>query len=200
MHWFPKKPWKGTSYRCIRINERMDTIIEQAGKYCGFSPNFLHQTLPMLIMWIDPLQVSFKIGCSSSICILYQYKEGQLQPWRPLKNFSKKSRLPFINFLIHIINLSQVKVSEFQFAKFQDCLIKFFHQKYCKQYKSQLKPYKVLKNFDKSLKLPLINENSVTSCFKPKLDICNPNCKINNYIFDQQCFTIEQLATYVSNM
>ena len=119
---------------------------------------------------------------------------------KALKNFSKKSRLPFINFLIHIINLSQVKVSEFQFAKFQDCLIKFFHQKYCKQYKSQLKPYKVLKNFDKSLKLPLINENSVTSCFKPKLDICNPNCKINNYIFDQQCFTIEQLATYVSNM
>ena len=34
-HWFPEKPFKGSGYRCIRINGKMDSIIGQAGEGCG---------------------------------------------------------------------------------------------------------------------------------------------------------------------
>merc|ERR1711887_28726 len=64
-HWFPEKPFKGSVYRCIRINGKMDPIIGQAGEGCGLSSTFLHQTFPSeLTMWIDPLEVS--VFCTST--------------------------------------------------------------------------------------------------------------------------------------
>merc|ERR1711879_48380 len=76
-HWFPEKPFKGSGYRCIRINGRMDPVIGQAGEACGLSPQLIHSTFPSeLTMWIDPLEVSYRIGENGSICVLYEYKEG----------------------------------------------------------------------------------------------------------------------------
>ena len=34
-------------------------------------------------MWIDPLEVSYRIGENGSICVLYEYKEGVNEPWKP---------------------------------------------------------------------------------------------------------------------
>jgi hypothetical protein len=34
-------------------------------------------------MWIDPLEVSYRIGENGSICVLYEYKEGSVEPWKP---------------------------------------------------------------------------------------------------------------------
>jgi len=41
-HWFPEKPFKGSGYRCIRINGKMDPVIGQAGESVGLSSGFLH--------------------------------------------------------------------------------------------------------------------------------------------------------------
>jgi len=88
-HWFPEKPFKGSGYRCIRINNKMDPMIQQAGEACGLSADFLHRLFPNeLTLWIDPLEVSYRIGENGSICVLYEYKEGVTEPWRPALNTS----------------------------------------------------------------------------------------------------------------
>lgn len=88
-HWFPEKPFKGSGYRCIRINGKMDPVIAQAGDGCGLSSTLLHQTFPSeLTMWIDPLEVSYRIGENGSICVLYEYKEGSVEPWKPTINMN----------------------------------------------------------------------------------------------------------------
>jgi protein Tob/BTG len=95
-HWFPEKPFKGSGYRCIRINGKMDPVIGQAGESCGLSSAFLHSTFPSeLTMWIDPKEVSYRIGENGSICVLYEYSEGVNEPWVPAsfrnnKNSSSK--------------------------------------------------------------------------------------------------------------
>lgn len=84
-HWFPDKPFKGSSYRCIRINDKMDPIIEQAGEVCGLSTNFLCQYLSYgFIMWINPLEVSYRIGENGRVYILYKQKKGMMEPWQPI--------------------------------------------------------------------------------------------------------------------
>jgi len=91
-HWFPEKPFKGSGYRCIRINGKMDPIIGQAGEKCGLSSTFLHTTFPSeLTMWIDPLEVSYRIGENGSICVLYEYNDDVKEPWMPPNNLNKHS-------------------------------------------------------------------------------------------------------------
>ncbi|NXN97904.1 BTG2 protein, partial [Rhinopomastus cyanomelas] len=72
-HWFPEKPSKGSGYRCIRINHKMDPIISKAASQIGLSLALLHQLLPSeLTLWVDPNEVSYRIGENGSICILYE--------------------------------------------------------------------------------------------------------------------------------
>nr|AII97777.1 BLTX401 [Nephila pilipes] len=74
-HWFPEKPCKGSGYRCLRINHKMDPLIAKAGDVCGFNEADLRKLLPNeLTMWIDPQEVSYRIGENGSICILYDGK------------------------------------------------------------------------------------------------------------------------------
>ena len=83
-HWFPEKPFKGSGYRCIRINGKMDPVIAQAGESCGLSAALVHSTFPSeLTIWVDPLEVSYRIGENGSICVLYEYKKGVNEPWKP---------------------------------------------------------------------------------------------------------------------
>ncbi|XP_005529353.2 PREDICTED: protein BTG2 [Pseudopodoces humilis] len=72
-HWFPEKPFKGSGYRCIRINHRMDPIISKAASQIGLSLPQLYQLLPSeLTLWVDPYEVSYRIGEDGSICVLYE--------------------------------------------------------------------------------------------------------------------------------
>ncbi|NXO97873.1 BTG2 protein, partial [Certhia brachydactyla] len=72
-HWFPEKPFKGSGYRCIRINHRMDPIISKAAGHIGLSLAQLYQLLPReLTLWVDPYEVSYRIGEDGSICVLYE--------------------------------------------------------------------------------------------------------------------------------
>lgn len=72
-HWFPEKPFKGSAYRCIRINHKMDPLIRQAGNNCGFTEKDLFAILPNeFTMWIDPREVSYRIGEEGSIGLIYE--------------------------------------------------------------------------------------------------------------------------------
>lgn len=71
-HWYPEIPTKGSGYRCIRINGKIDPLIAQAGIAVGISPNRLRKMLPAeLTLWIDPEEVAYRIGENGSICVLY---------------------------------------------------------------------------------------------------------------------------------
>lgn len=72
-HWFPERPTKGSGYRCIRINHKMDPLIAQAAKSCGVSDSSLLRTMfpSELTLWIDPSEVSYRIGENGSICVIY---------------------------------------------------------------------------------------------------------------------------------
>lgn len=75
-HWFPDRPNRGSGYRCIRINGKMDPVIAQAGANVGLLPTVLHSLFPSeLTMWIDPSEVSYRIGENGSICVLYERTE-----------------------------------------------------------------------------------------------------------------------------
>jgi len=125
-HWFPEKPFKGSGYRCVRINGRMDPVIAQAGDNCDLSPTFLHSTFPSeLTMWIDPLEVTFRIGENGSICELYKYCEGVTKPWSPAcfrKNETKERKLRGCEWILKCLRkktpvapdspISQVAVNE----------------------------------------------------------------------------------------
>ncbi|XP_063796773.1 protein BTG1-like isoform X1 [Pseudophryne corroboree] len=72
-HWFPQVPCKGSGYRCLRINHKMDPLIGRAARYIGLSHQRLFQLLPSeLTLWVDPFEVSYRIGEDGSICVLYE--------------------------------------------------------------------------------------------------------------------------------
>ncbi|XP_024240790.1 protein BTG1 [Oncorhynchus tshawytscha] len=72
-HWFPQAPCKGSGYRCLRINHKMDPLIGQAACTIGLTREQLFSLLPSeLTMWVDPYEVSYRIGEDGSICILYE--------------------------------------------------------------------------------------------------------------------------------
>lgn len=72
-HWFPDAPFRGSGYRCIRINHRMDPLVGKAAYTIGLSREQLFSLLPCeLTMWVDPYEVSYRIGEDGSICVLYE--------------------------------------------------------------------------------------------------------------------------------
>lgn len=79
-HWFPEKPTRGSAYRCLRINGKMDPAIEQASVATGIPISYLNKLFPTeLTMWIDPCEVSYRIGENGSICVLYESTGDDLE-------------------------------------------------------------------------------------------------------------------------
>ncbi|KAK2709156.1 protein BTG2-like [Artemia franciscana] len=75
-HWFPERPCKGSGYRCIRINGKIDPLLAQAGEDSGIPATFLYTLFPSeLTMWVDPSEVSYRIGENGSICVLYDERQ-----------------------------------------------------------------------------------------------------------------------------
>jgi len=76
-HWFPEKPCKGSGYRCIRINHKMDPIVARAGTTIGLRESEMFLLLPSeLTLWVDPEEVSYRIGEEGSIGVLYGQDSG----------------------------------------------------------------------------------------------------------------------------
>ncbi|KAJ8016119.1 hypothetical protein DPEC_G00003860 [Dallia pectoralis] len=72
-HWFPQAPCKGSGYRCLRINHKIDPLIGKAACTIGLTREQLFSLLPSeLTMWVDPYEVSYRIGEDGSICVLYE--------------------------------------------------------------------------------------------------------------------------------
>ncbi|KAK7128750.1 hypothetical protein R3I94_017102 [Phoxinus phoxinus] len=78
-HWFPHAPCRGSGYRCLRINRIMDPLIGKAASAVGLSQEQLFSSLPIeLTLWVDPSEVSYRIGEDGSTCVLY--KSSPLRP------------------------------------------------------------------------------------------------------------------------
>jgi len=81
-HWFPENPFRGSGYRCLRINQKMDPLIARAASECGFSIVDLPSLFPNdLTLWVDPNEVAYRIGEDGSIgVVLEENGEENLQP------------------------------------------------------------------------------------------------------------------------
>lgn len=84
-HWFPDKPNKGSAYRCIRIaNREMDPLIVKAGGLVGLSISDLLALMPSeLTLWVDPNEVSYRIGEEGSIGVLFNGSESESETSHP---------------------------------------------------------------------------------------------------------------------
>lgn len=88
-HWIPDKPFKGSGFRCIRCNQKLDPVIGEAGESVGLSNKLLQQVLPAeLTLWIDPMQVSYRIGNNGSTYTIYEYQEETTE-WNPCLSKSR---------------------------------------------------------------------------------------------------------------
>jgi len=72
-HWFPERPLRGNGYRCVRIvSNRMDRLIAAAGADAGMTEEYLRAAFPQeLCVWIDPDEVSYRIGEDGSVGVVY---------------------------------------------------------------------------------------------------------------------------------
>jgi len=77
-HWFPERPLRGNAYRCVRIvSNRMDRLIAAAGADAGLTEEYLISAFPQeLSVWIDPFEVSYRIGEDGSVGIIYSLMDN----------------------------------------------------------------------------------------------------------------------------
>lgn len=75
-HWYPDQPMKGSGFRCVRVNgEKIDPVIVQAASAVGLNLDEMQDYLPQeLTLWIDPNEVSYRIGEKGQVKILYSDK------------------------------------------------------------------------------------------------------------------------------
>ncbi|KAL4239936.1 transducer of ERBB2 [Mactra antiquata] len=78
-HWYPEQPMKGSGFRCVRVNgEKIDPVIIQAAASVGLNLEEMQEYLPNeLTLWIDPNEVSYRIGEKGQIKILYSDKSQE---------------------------------------------------------------------------------------------------------------------------
>ncbi|CAF1288022.1 unnamed protein product [Rotaria magnacalcarata] len=87
-HWYPERPTKGSAYRSIRISkEKVDKVLINAANDVGLDLQEILDTLPNdLTIWIDPGEVSYRIGEKGPVKILYEDERRLLR-----KNTNKDS-------------------------------------------------------------------------------------------------------------
>ena len=75
-HWYPEKPFKGSAFRCIKVSgEKVDPVMETAAAMSGLDIDEVKENLPLdLSVWIDPNEVSYRIGEKGVVKLLYSNK------------------------------------------------------------------------------------------------------------------------------
>ena len=54
-HWYPDKPFKGSAYRCLKITDPADPVLNRAARESGNPITDIIENLPAdLAVWIDP--------------------------------------------------------------------------------------------------------------------------------------------------
>ncbi|KAG8240053.1 hypothetical protein J437_LFUL018137 [Ladona fulva] len=62
-HWYPDRPSKGSAYRCLKTGSPVDPVLEVAARESGVPVRDVLEHLPRdLAVWIDPGEVSYRIG------------------------------------------------------------------------------------------------------------------------------------------
>ena len=72
-HWYPDKPFKGSAFRCLKITDPADPVLNRAARESGNPVPDIVENLPQdLAIWIDPGEVSYRIGKQSKLSF-YHY-------------------------------------------------------------------------------------------------------------------------------
>eukprot|EP00088_Acartia_fossae_P054694 TRINITY_DN6305_c0_g1_i10.p1 TRINITY_DN6305_c0_g1~~TRINITY_DN6305_c0_g1_i10.p1 ORF type:complete len:225 (+),score=65.15 TRINITY_DN6305_c0_g1_i10:211-885(+) len=179
-HWFPDKPFKGSGFRCIRINGQFDQLIGEAGEMAGLSAKFLHTIFPSeLTLWVDPLEVSYRIGENGSICVLYEYQDGVTEPWKP--------------------NLSQLKTNQTTATTQRTQQQQQGHyQPPTSYHQHQQQAYQQQQHYYSNT---AVNTRGVNiSANSKEVNNCKESLRTMDYLLiDRKSASIEQLAAYVSS-
>ena len=76
-HWYPDKPFKGSAYRCLKITDPADPVLNRAARESGNPITDIIENLPAdLAVWIDPGEVSYRMGEKGAVKILFSEKEA----------------------------------------------------------------------------------------------------------------------------
>lgn len=77
-HWYPDKPVRGSAYRCIKTgNGPVDPVLERAARESGIPVQDILENMPQeLAVWVDPAEVSYRIGEKGAVRILYSEANG----------------------------------------------------------------------------------------------------------------------------
>ena len=75
-HWYPDKPFRGSGFRCLRVSgEKMDPVVAAAVRLSGLDMTEVVAIVPTdLTLWIDPGEVSSRIGERGYVTVLYSYR------------------------------------------------------------------------------------------------------------------------------
>lgn len=76
-HWYPDRPCRGSAYRCLRTGDPLDPVLDVAARESGLALTEIRQNLPEdLSVWIDPGEVSYRIGEKGTVKLLYSEPTG----------------------------------------------------------------------------------------------------------------------------
>jgi protein Tob/BTG len=84
-HWMPDRPIKGSGFRVIRIREGyFDMCLGRACAEAYIPTANVRKALPPNIMlYIDPFEVTYRLGDFGCEVVIYSYKEDQINvPWQ----------------------------------------------------------------------------------------------------------------------
>ncbi|XP_017778125.1 PREDICTED: protein Tob1-like [Nicrophorus vespilloides] len=74
-HWYPDKPFKGSAFRCLKTGDPIDKVLEKAARESGVPIQDILENLPQeLAVWVDPGEVSYRIGEKGAVKILFSEK------------------------------------------------------------------------------------------------------------------------------
>lgn len=71
-HWYPEKPFRGSAFRCLKTGDPVDQVLERAARESGVPIQDVLENLPgELAVWVDPGEVSYRIGEKGAVKVLY---------------------------------------------------------------------------------------------------------------------------------
>ncbi|XP_065347751.1 protein Tob1-like [Cloeon dipterum] len=78
-HWYPEKPMRGSAYRCIKTGTgSIDPVLDMAARESGIPVQDVLENLPQdMAVWVDPGEVSYRIGEKGAVRILYNESMAQ---------------------------------------------------------------------------------------------------------------------------
>lgn len=95
-HWHPNKPLKGNAFRCLNINLEeccLDPLLKEAAGESNVDVDDLTACFPGgLALWIDPYDVSYRLGRGAICPIFRRYNPCRTQPSLPHKRTKFQSR------------------------------------------------------------------------------------------------------------